>query len=196
MRLKKKSETDAMHKIFLNRDGLVQEIIQITLNHNVNMEYTPTLKEVMTAFSLEGRPAIDPHDDEYKEKCIFYKGNFVRPLWCALHGGSDAKSSHEPVASLMEVMEKAKQDGWMSSIENSLKAPRGDLLVLTDEETWAKLNAEGSGVERTNDDTCADSSSGSNQDGDDSDDKTDSDTSGRKSEDSEEGEDNTEEDSE
>ena len=38
------TETDAMHKIFLNRDELVQEIIQITLNHNVNMEYTPTLK--------------------------------------------------------------------------------------------------------------------------------------------------------
>ena len=64
----------------------------------------------------------------------------------------------------MEVMEKAKQDGWMSSIENSLKAPRGDLLVLTDEETWAKLNADGSGVERTNDESCTDSYSGSNQD--------------------------------
>ena len=110
------------------------------------MEYTPTLKEVMTAFPLEGRPDIDPNDDEYKEKIIFYKGDFVRPLWCALHSGSDAKSPHESVASLMEVMKKAKQDGWMSSIENSLKAPRGDLLVLTDEVKWAKLNTDRSGV--------------------------------------------------
>ena len=115
------SKSNARRKIFLTRDDLVQDIVQITLNHNVNMEYTPTLKEVMTAFSLESRPDIDPNDDEYKEKSIFYKGDFVHPLWCALHSGSDAKSSHEPVASLLEVMKKAKQDGWMSSIENRLK---------------------------------------------------------------------------
>ena len=60
----------------------------------------------MPAFSLEDRPDIDPNDDEYKENFIFYKGDFVRPLWCTLHGGSDAKSPHEPVASLLEVMKK------------------------------------------------------------------------------------------
>ena len=75
----------------------------------------------------------------------------------------------------------------MSSIENRLKAPQGDLLVVTDEETWAKLNADGSGVERTNDESYEDSSSGSNQDGDDSDDESDSKANGRKIEDYEEG---------
>ena len=44
------SKSNARRKIFLTRDDLVQDIVQITLNHNVNMEYIPTLKEVMTAF--------------------------------------------------------------------------------------------------------------------------------------------------
>ena len=105
------------------------------------MEYKPTLKEVMAVFPPQKKQNFDPQDDDYKAKFIFYKGDFVHSLWSARHSETDGKTLHEPIASLLGVMQKATSNGWISSIDDKHNAPLGDLLVLADEVTWGELDS-------------------------------------------------------
>ena len=133
--------TSTKRNLFLTREDLIGEIIDITMNENVDMEYKPTLKEVMAVFPSQKKRTFDPQDDDYKEKFIFYKGDFVPSLWSALHSDTDGKPLHEPIASLVEVMRKATSNGWISSIDDKQNEPQGDLLVLADEDTWGELES-------------------------------------------------------
>ena len=163
--------TSTKRNLFLTREDLIGEIIDITMNENVDMEYKPTLKEVMAVFPSQKKRTFDPQDDDYKEKFIFYKGDFVPSLWSALHSDTDGKPLHEPIASLVEVMRKATSNGWISSIDDKQNEPQGDLLVLADEDTWGEL-------ESASDDEHATGTAEGDNDSDDSTDSTPGEQSG------------------